>query len=217
MGGWTRCAERPPPRPWPSTRRGGRCSTRPCAHAIGPSSCSDPVRQQGWLGGHAMTQATPQGEKRSPAPTQPHLCFSRRQVWLNCPMTRTTPRGRRAVRAETAAPVPLALAISRACDWQAPVGWVVLLFLLICIRLIPSRLCSTTGNLTTPPVIDVVVSHDREPCGTVWGSMYPTCRVAVAGCFLLCLIRWLSLAGTFFVHLFCLLNVLPSFFVLFFD
>ena len=23
MGGWTRCAERPPPRPWPSTRRGG--------------------------------------------------------------------------------------------------------------------------------------------------------------------------------------------------
>ena len=87
---------------------GGRCSTRPCAHAIGPSSCSDPVRQQGWLGGHAMTQATPQGEKRSPAPTQPHLCFSRRQVWLNCPMTRTTPRGRRAVRAETAAPVPLA-------------------------------------------------------------------------------------------------------------
>ena len=101
-------------------------------------------------------------------------------------------------------------AICRACDWQVPVGWfaylfrlicvrlmlvflsfclVVLLVLLICIRLIPSRLCSTTGNLTTPPVIVVVVSHDREPCGTVWGSMYPTCRVAVAGSFLLCLIR----------------------------
>ena len=102
----------------------------------------------------------------------------------------------------------------RACDWQDPVGrlgciavpsylyssdsslrlassgWlVVLLVLLICIHLIPSRLCSTTGNLTTPPVIVVVVSHDREPCGTVWGSMYPTCRVAVAGSFLLCLIR----------------------------
>jgi len=97
-------------------------------------------------------------------------------------------------------------------------GWlVVLLVLLIWIRLIPSRLCSTTGNLTTPPVIVVVVSHDREPCGTVWGSMYPTCRVAVAGSFLLCLIRWLSLAGSFFVHLFCLLILLPSFFVLFFD
>ena len=26
-------------------------------------------------------------------------------------------------------------AMYRACDWQAPVGWVVLLFLLICIRL----------------------------------------------------------------------------------
>ena len=42
---------------------GGRCSTRPCAHAIGPSSFSA-VRRQVWLGGHAMTQATPQGEKR---------------------------------------------------------------------------------------------------------------------------------------------------------
>ena len=147
---------------------------------------------------------------------QPHLCFSRRQVWLDV-QSAYTPRGRTAASTFPDAPVPLALAICRACDWQAPVGWVVLLFLLICIRLIPSRLCSTTGNLTTPPVIDVVVSHDREPCGTVWGSMYPTCRVAVAGCFLLCLICWLSVDCPSFVHLFCLLIVLPSFFVLFFD
>ena len=55
---------------------GGRCSTRPCAHAKGPSSCSDPVRQQ---------------------------------VWLNCPGHIIHPRGRRVVRTETVAPVPLAL------------------------------------------------------------------------------------------------------------
>ena len=53
---------------------GGRCSTRPCAHAVGPSSFS----------------------------------AVRRQVWLPCPATHTTPRGRRAVSSETAAPVPLA-------------------------------------------------------------------------------------------------------------
>ena len=130
-----------------------------------------------------------------------------------CPERKRLPRGRSAVRAETAAPVPLAstplmgvrlarsgglgciavpshLYSSDSSLRLASSGWlVVLLVLLICIHLIPSRLCSTTGNLTTPPVIVVVVSHDREPCGTVWGSMYPTCRVAVAGSFLLCLIR----------------------------
>ena len=53
---------------------GGRCSTRPCAHAVGPSSFS----------------------------------AVRRQVWLNCPGHIIHPRGRRVIRTETAAPVPLA-------------------------------------------------------------------------------------------------------------
>ena len=84
---------------------GGRCSTRPCAHAIGPSSFS----------------------------------AVRRQAWLNCPGRRQLPRGRSAVWAETAAPVPLAStpSVGRAIGKIRWVGWGVLLFLLICIRLIP--------------------------------------------------------------------------------
>ena len=42
---------------------GGRCSTRPCAHAIGPSSFSA-VRRQVWLS-CPSTRTTPQGEKSS--------------------------------------------------------------------------------------------------------------------------------------------------------
>ncbi len=80
---------------------GGRCSTRPCAHAIGPSSFS----------------------------------AVRRQVQLSSAKTRTTPRGRRAVSPVLSRTCAARFfAICRACDWQAPVGWVVLLFLLICIR-----------------------------------------------------------------------------------
>ena len=68
---------------------GGRCSTRPCAHAIGPSSFS----------------------------------AVRRQAWLNCPGRRQLPRGRSAVWAETAAPVPLA---STPCNGRAigKIRWV---------------------------------------------------------------------------------------------
>ena len=80
---------------------GGRCSTRPCAHAVGPSSFSA-VRRQVWLNVRGAS-FTPGGEELSGL-RQPHLCRS-------------------------------LCAICRARDWQVPVGWVVLLFLLICVRL----------------------------------------------------------------------------------
>ena len=44
---------------------GGRCSTRPCAHAVGPSSCSDPVRQQVWL--DVQSAYTPRGRTAASA------------------------------------------------------------------------------------------------------------------------------------------------------
>ena len=52
---------------------GGRCSTRPCAHAIGPSSFSA-VRRQVWLNVRGAS-FTPGGEELSGL-RQPHLCRS---------------------------------------------------------------------------------------------------------------------------------------------
>jgi hypothetical protein len=124
---------------------GGRCSTRPCAHAIGPSSCSDPVRQQGWL--NVLGRSNSPGGEAQSGLRQLHLCFSRRQVWLSSAKTRTTPRGRRAV-----SPV-----LSRTCAARsrhlsgvrlASSSW------LGCIA-VPSHLYSSDSF--SP------VQHDREP------------------------------------------------------
>ena len=126
---------------------GGRCSTRPCAHAKGPSSCSDPVRQQGWLK-CPVTRTTPRGEKSSPALRQPHLCFSRRQVWLSCPTTLATPRGEKRSLVQWQPRLCRSLLRRLSGVRLASSGW------LGCIA-VPSHLYSSDSF--SP------VQHDREP------------------------------------------------------
>ena len=70
---------------------GGRCSTRPCAHAKGPSSCSDPVRQQGWLNAHRRRQL-PRGRSAVGEDSRAS-CVSRRQGWLNVLNASDSPGG----------------------------------------------------------------------------------------------------------------------------
>ena len=59
---------------------GGRCSTRPCAHAVGPSSFSA-VRRQVWLGGLALTHTTPVGRR---AVRRPHSCTCAARFHADC-------------------------------------------------------------------------------------------------------------------------------------
>ena len=59
---------------------GGRCSTRPCAHAIDPSSFSA-VRRQVWLGGLALTRTTPVGRR---AVRRPHSCTCAARFYADC-------------------------------------------------------------------------------------------------------------------------------------
>ena len=74
MGDWTRCAERPPSAATVAIHAsGGRCSTRPCAHAVGPSSFSA-VRRQVWLSPD-KARALPWGGRRQSC-SLPHLCRS---------------------------------------------------------------------------------------------------------------------------------------------
>ena len=69
-GGWARCAERPPSRPWLPRVTGGRCYTRPCARAKGPSSFSA-VRRQGWLNYPCLlyTSPSPRDQRGSRMPS----------------------------------------------------------------------------------------------------------------------------------------------------
>ena len=87
-GGWARCAERPPSRPWLPRVTGGRCYTRPCARAKGPSSFSAVRRLN-----YPSTRPFPQGE-RSSLDTDSRTCAARLRrlsgvrlassIWLVC-------------------------------------------------------------------------------------------------------------------------------------